>query len=351
MYIIIAIVAFGILIAVHELGHFIAAKLCGVKVNEFAIGMGPKLFSKKGKETVYSLRLLPVGGFCAMEGEDEDTGDPRAFSMQNRFKKFIILFAGSFMNFLMGVIIIAFIFGGVEGYVPPDIVELAPEFPNEGTEGLMVGDRIYSVNGMRIYYIEDFSTAMERFPSPVDVVVIRDGQKVALENYELVPREIMTNGEIEIRYGITFTAEEATFFGNVKYIAYNAWNFVRMVWFGLSDLVTGAVGLRDMSGAVGIVVLMNEVGTNAETVAMGLLSVFYLCAFIAINLAVMNLLPIPALDGGRIFLLVVTWIIEKIIGRKLDPKYEGYIHTIGFVLLIGLMVVVMFNDVVRLING
>ena len=351
MYIVIAILAFGILIAVHELGHFMAAKACGVKVNEFAIGMGPAIFKKKGKETLYSLRLLPIGGFCAMEGEDETTGDPRAFSAQNRFKKFIILFAGSFMNFLLGVIIIVIIFARQPAYIVPDVTELAPEFPDEGVEGLMVGDRIYSINGMRIYYTSDFSSAMSRFPSPVDVTVIRDGEKVTLEDYELVPREIMSDGQVELRYGITFRIVPARFWGNIKYMAYNTWNFVRMVWFGLSDLVTGAVGLRDMSGVVGIVGAINEVGTSAESVAMGLLNVFYLCAFIAVNLAVMNLLPIPALDGGRIFALVITWVIEKIIRRKLDPKYEGYIHTVGLVLLIGLMVVVMFNDVVRLING
>ena len=351
MYIIIAIIAFGLLIAVHELGHFMAAKACGVKVNEFAIGMGPKLFSKKGKETVYSLRLLPIGGFCAMEGEDEDSGDERAFSVQNRFKKFIILFAGAFMNFLFGLLIIAIIFANVQGYVTPEITELAPEFPNEGQAGLMEGDEIYSINGMRIYYIADFSTAMSRFPSPVDVTVIRDGEKVTLENYELVPREIMIDGQTEIKYGITFTSEEATFGGTVKYIFYNAWNFVRMVWYGLADLVRGAVSVKDMSGVVGIVSVMNEVGTSAESVKDGLLNVLYLAAFIAVNLAVMNLLPIPALDGGRIFALVITWAIEKVIGHKLDPKYEGYIHMVGLVLLMGLMIVVMFNDVVRIING
>ena len=203
-----------------------------------------------------------------MEGEDETTGDPRAFSAQNRFKKFIILFAGSFMNFLLGVIIIVIIFARQTAYIVPDVTELAPEFPDEGVEGLMVGDRIYSINGMRIYYTSDFSSAMSRFPSPVDVTVIRDGEKVTLEDYELVPREIMTDGQVEIRYGITFRIEPASFLGNIKYMAYNTWNFVRMVWFGLSDLVTGAVGLRDMSGVVGIVGAINEVGTSAESVAM-----------------------------------------------------------------------------------
>lgn len=351
MYIIIAILAFGILIAVHELGHFLAAKACGVKVNEFAIGMGPALLKKQGKETLYALRLLPIGGFCAMEGEDETTGDPRAFSAQNRFKKFIILFAGAFMNFLLGVIIIVIIFSRQTGYAVPEITALADEFPNAGEAGLIEGDRIYSIEGMRIYYTADFSTAMSRFSSPVDVTVIRNGEKITLHDYELVPREMTVDGETVYRYGITFKVEKASFWGNVKYMAYNTWNFVRMVWFGLADLISGAVGIRDMSGVVGIVSAINDVGTSAETVSVGLLNVFYLCAFIAVNLAVMNLLPIPALDGGRIFFLVITWVIEKIIGHKLDPKYEGYIHTVGLVLLMGLMVVVMINDVVRLING
>lgn len=351
MYIIIAILAFGILIAVHELGHFIAAKLCGVKVNEFAIGMGPALLKKQGRETLYALRLLPIGGYCAMEGEDDSSDEPRAFSNQSRIKKFIILFAGAFMNFLLGFIIILIIYSNAQAFGSNTIDALADGFPDNGEEGLLPGDEIYSINGMRIYYSSDFTVAMARFGDRVSLTVVRGGEKTTLSQYELAPREYTEDGETVLRYGINFKVIKANPWERFKFSTYTAYNFVRQIWYSLSDLVTGAVGLKDLSGPVGIVSTMNQVGSSAETVKLGIANVVYLCAFIAINLAVMNLLPIPALDGGRIFFLLINWVIEKIIKRSPNPKYEGYIHTAGLVLLLGLMAVVMISDVVKLING
>lgn len=351
MYIIIAILAFGILIAVHELGHFIAAKACNVKVNEFAIGMGPAIFKKQGRETLYALRLLPIGGFCAMEGEDENSDEPRAFSNQSRWKKFIILFAGAFMNFVLGLIIIIIIYSGVAAFGSNTIESLADGFPDNGEAGLMAGDKIYSIDGMRIYYTSDFTTAIERGEDNFDIVVIRDGEKVELSRYELIPREYTQDGETRLRYGVNFKVIQANGVERLKYSGYTAYDFVRLIWYSLSDLVTGAVGLKDLSGPVGIVDAMNQAGSSAETVKLGIMNVLYLCAFIAVNLAVMNLLPIPALDGGRIFFLFITWVVEKVFRRRLDPKYEGYVHIAGMVILLGLMIVVMISDVVKLING
>ena len=346
MYIVIAIIAFGILIAIHELGHFIAAKSCGVKVNEFSIGMGPAIIKKQRGETLYAWRILPIGGYCAMEGEDEESEDERAFTSQNRFKKFIILFAGAFMNFVLGFIIIVLIFSASTAFVSNHVVSTAPGFPEGGIEA---GDEIRSIDGMRIYYSQDFSTAMARAGEYVDMVVIRNGEKVKLDHYRLVPAEYTENGETQVRYGLTFNAIKATPIEKLKYSCYMSYDFVRLTWMGLSDLITGHAGIKDMSGPVGIVTMMNDVGKSSESVKAGLINVFYFCALIAINLAVMNLLPIPALDGGRIFFLVVTFIIEKIIRRKLDPKYEGYVHTAGMVLLLGLMAVILVSDVVKII--
>ena len=351
MYIILGIIAFGILIAVHELGHFLAAKACKVKVNEFSIGMGPAIFKKQGKETLYSLRILPIGGYCAMEGEDDDSADPRSFGKQRRWKKLIILAAGAFMNFLLGFIIVIIIFSQAEVYGSSTVSGLMDGFPDNGEAGLMEGDKIYSINGMRIYYSNDFSTAMARSGENVDMVVIRDGEKVTLEDYNLTQREYTENGETVVKYGIYFETIPATFLEKLKYSVYTSFNFVRLIWYSLSDLFTGAVGIKDLSGPVGVVSVMNDMGAQAATVGDAILNISYLCAFIAINLAVMNMLPIPALDGGRIFFLIVTWVIEKVIRRKVNPKYEGYIHTAGFVLLMGLMVIVFASDVVKIING
>ena len=185
----------------------------------------------------------------------------------------------------------------------------------------------------------------------MDIVLVRDGQKVHLDHYPMKLREYPdeATGEKVQRYGLYFEARESGFLAMVKYTWYGALDFVRMVWLGLSDLLTGAVGVQQMTGVVGIVDMMAEVGTGSPTVYDAVLNILYLAAFIAVNLAVMNLLPIPALDGGRIFFLLVTWPLEKLFRRKLDPKYEGYVNTVGMVLLMGLMVYVMYNDVARII--
>ncbi len=349
MYIIIAILAFGVLIAIHEFGHFIAAKASGVKVNEFSIGMGPVLLKKQGKETQYSLRLLPIGGFCAMEGEDEDTGDERAFTRQGFWKKALILVAGAGMNFLLGFLIVACIYSSAGAFVTNEVVETVEGF-QYAENGIEAGDRIWSIDGHRVFYSSDFSMYMSRAGETVDMVVLRDGEKVLLKDYGLKPAEYADG----VRYGLTFGSVKADFWQKLKYTSYTSWNFVRMVWMGLSDLVTGAVGLREMSGVVGIVGTINDVGQQVEeetqSVWAAIEEIMYLVAFIAVNLAVMNLLPIPALDGGRIFFLFINLVIEKIFRKKLDPKYEGYIHAAGMLLLLGLMAVIMVSDVLKLIK-
>ena len=353
MYIVLAIIVFGVLIATHELGHFLAAKACGVRVNEYAIGMGPAIFKKQRGETLYSLRCLPFGGYCAMEGEDGDSDDPRSFQVQAVWKRLIILFAGATMNFLTGLIIAVILFSGASALVTPEIVELAEGFPDDGERGLMVGDTIRSINGERVWYSSDFTLLMGRSGDrPVDMVVIRDGEKVRLEDYDLRAREYAdSDGNVTVRYGVSFKVIKAGILDRLRYSVYTACNFVRLVRFSLADLVHGAVGFKDISGPVGIVSAINDMGQSSSSVSAALSNIAFLCAFIAVNLAVMNLLPIPALDGGRIFLLIITWIIEKIIRRKIDPKYEGYIHAAGLVLLVGLMVVIMFSDVVKLFHG
>ncbi len=347
MYIIIAIIAFGLLIAIHEFGHFIVAKACGVKVNEFSIGMGPTLLKKQGGETLYSLRLLPIGGFCAMEGEDEDTGDERAFARQSAWKKALILVAGAAMNFILGFIIVAVIYSSAAAFTTNEVVGTAEGF-KYAENGIEVGDRIYSIDGHRVFYSSDFSTYMQRAGSTVDMVVIREGEKVTLRDYGLKPEKYADG----VRYGLNFGVVEADAWQKIKYTGYTTYNFVRMVWMGLSDLVTGAAGLRDMAGVVGIVGEINNMGHEVEeqqSRRAAIEQVMYLVAFIAVNLAVMNLLPIPALDGGRIFFLVINLIIEGIFHKKLDPKYEGYVHAAGMVALLGLMAVIMVSDIMKLV--
>ena len=351
MYIIIAIIIFGILIAIHEFGHFTAAKLCGVKVEEFAIGMGPALFKKQKGETVYALRILPIGGFCAMAGEDEESDDPRAFTNQGFWKKFVILCAGSFMNLVLGIVLILIMYAGAQAFVTPTIDHFMDGCPYEGAEAMQAGDTFYSIDGQRIYLVSDVSSFLIRGDGVYDIVMLRDGEKVELKDFALTTKTYAEYADEGPKYGFVFGYTEATFGAKLEYTWNTTLEFSRLVWLGLGDLINGRVGLKDMSGPVGIVDMMNEVGQQAESAKAAADNLLYISAFIAVNLSIMNMLPIPALDGGRVFLMIVTVIIEAVSRKKLDPKYEGYIHLGGMVLLLGLMALVMYNDIAKLITG
>lgn len=348
LYVILAILLFGLLIVVHELGHFTVAKLCGVKVEEFAVGMGPVLFQRQKGETLYSLRCVPFGGFCAMAGEDEQSDEPRAFTNQAPWKRVLILVAGSFMNFLLGLVIVLVLYGGAVAFRAPVIADFRPDCPYQGADALQLGDRFYSIDGHRIYQYQDVEDFLSSGDGDYDIVVIREGKKVRLENFHFVPLEF--EGEGQKLYGFYMGVEEATFPVKLRYAWSTTMEFVRWVWMGLRELVSGNVGVQDMAGPVGIVGMMAETGEKAASVSAGLYSIFYLGAFIAVNLAVMNMLPVPALDGGRVFLLLVTWLIESLTHKKLDPKYEGYIHAAGMILLLALMAFIMFNDIFRIVT-
>ncbi len=345
-YILLAILIFGILIAIHEFGHFIVAKLCGVKVNEFAVGMGPAILKKQRGETLYALRAIPLGGYCAMEGEDEDSGDPRAFVVQPAWKKILILCAGSFNNFLLGLIVIFFLYLSATAFVVPAIGSFVEGCPYESAEGLQVGDRFVRIDGHRIYQYYDVGDFLRKGDGIYDLVLKRDGKRVVLRDFAMSPQ--MYEGQDRELFGFNFAVEEATFPAKLRYSWDTAMEFGRMVWMGLGQLLHGEVGLQEMSGPVGIVDLMAETGENAETTTDAIYDILYLGAFIAINLAIMNMLPIPALDGGRVFLLLVTLLIESVTRRKLNPKYEAWIHAAGMVLLLTLMGIIMFNDILKL---
>lgn len=348
-YVILAIFLFGILVGIHELGHFLVAKACKVRVEEFALGMGPAIFSKQKGETLYSLRCVPFGGYCAMAGEDEESEDPRAFTNQAAWKRILILVAGSFMNFVLGLAIILLLYTGAYAFRSAEIVDFAEGCPYESAQGLREGDRFWKIDGQRVRQYYNVSEFLNAGDGVYDLVVIRDGKKVHLDDFAMVP--ILYEGQESKMFGFYMGYEEATLPVKLR----NAWDttmeFSRMVWMGLGELTKGNVQMDDMAGPVGIVDMMAETGANAETTGDALYSIFYFTAFIAVNLAIMNMLPIPALDGGRIFLLFVTAIIEKILRRKLDPKYEGYIHAGGMILLLGLMAMIMFNDIIRIVTG
>jgi len=352
LYIIIAILIFGILVATHELGHFASAKLLGVRVNEFAVGMGPALLKRQRGETLYSLGALPIGGFCALEGDDEESADPRSFGRAAWWRKMVILCAGALMNFVTGVVIIAILYAPATGFRAE--VYGGP-IDGYGTEncGLMPGDRFLSVDGHRVLVYGNARFFLNRGGDTLDFVVERNGERVELKDVHLPYQERTDeNGSLTRLRGITMSAvaDPTSFFGKLAYAWNTAIDFVRVVWMSLGDMVTGAVGLRDMSGPVGIVNMMGEVGSQSPTLYDAAWNLGYLAALIAVNLAVMNLLPLPALDGGRVLFLLLNGLLYGLFRKRIDARYEGYVHLAGLAALMCLMLAVTLSDVGKLIG-
>ena len=351
MYILFAILIFGFLIFIHELGHFLTAKALDVQVNEFSICMGPAIVKKQKGETLYALRCIPVGGYCAMEGEDEASDNPRAFTSKVWWKRLIILAAGSFMNFLTGLVVLALIYSCVAGFSTAKITGFYDGCPLQSEQGLQVGDELYQIDGRRVYIYSDVGTLLARNKTgKFDLVVKRDGELVRLDEFEMQQRYYTVNGEQEYKYGLYFGYEEKTVGTVLKNTWYTALDFARLVWMGLGDLVSGLLSVNDMTGPVGVVSAIAQTGQSAATTADGILNVLYLGAFIAINLAVMNMLPLPALDGGRAFLLLVNTAFTAITKKKIPAKLEGYLHAAGMLLLLAFMAFITFKDIWKLVK-
>ena len=345
-----AILLFSVLIFVHELGHFVAAKLSDVQVNEFSMFMGPVLWSKQKGETLYSLRLIPIGGFCAMEGEDGGSDNPRSFDKAAWWKRFLILVAGAAMNFITGVLLMTLVYLPAQQVVTP-VIESFTEFATvDGENGLQPGDRIVKIDGERIYLQSDFSMILSLNPGDIhDLEVERNGKTVILNDFLLEKHEVTDDsGKTRMMYGMNFTLEKLNLSGKLRCAWYDCLDTVRMVRMSLQMLLKGQAGLSDMTGPVGIVQIMSETAAASPTKLDAALNMLYFGAFIAINLAVMNLLPIPALDGGRVVGLLLTTAVEAVTHKKIDPKYEGYLHGVGMLLLLALMAVIMFKDIVFL---
>ncbi|MDL2273185.1 site-2 protease family protein [Oscillospiraceae bacterium OttesenSCG-928-G22] len=344
-YLFVSLLIFGLIIFVHEFGHFITAKLFKVRVIEFALGMGPTIFKRQKDEnsTVYALRLLPIGGFCAMEGEDEEVKSENSFGSKPVWQRIIILAAGAIMNFIAGLVILLILYSSVKAFSTPTISGFADGFPYQGETMLMEGDKILKINDYPIYLANDVSIFLTHDEgAPYDIEVMRDGQKLRLTGVPL-ERRLYKNedGTESMRFGIGLGIEAATPFTKIKVACLNAFDFVRLIKVSLFDLISGKAGVSDLSGPVGMV------GQITETAKRSLADTWLFTALISINLGVMNLLPLPALDGGRIIFLL----IELVRRKPVSPKYEGMVHLVGFALLMALMLYVSFNDIVRLVSS
>lgn len=338
--IVLTVLLFGILIFLHEFGHFITAKMFHIRVNEFALGMGPQLFHFKKGETTYSLRAFPIGGFCAMEGEDEESSEPDSFGAQNVWKRIIVVCAGAVMNLLLGLLLMLLLLVQQDNFLSTTITGVGDAITSE--EVLKPGDNITAVNGYMVLDDYDFNYAMSRYGgAPMTFTVVRDGEKMVIEDVTIDPSKITGEGNGFVLY---VKPIPRTFFTVLD----QTWRYVvsiaRVVWGGLVDLVTGNVGLDAMSGPIGTAEIIGEAAVSGKTLLESLNNLMWIMALITVNLGVFNLLPVPALDGGRLLFLL----IEAICRKPVPAKYEGWVHMAGFVLLMGLMVVVAFNDIFKL---
>ena len=347
MVIVFAILLFSVVIFLHELGHFVAAKLFGVQVNEFSIFMGPAIVKWQRGETLYAIRCIPFGGYCAMEGEDEASENPRAFGSAKWWKRLIILVAGSFMNFVTGLVLLGILYAPAQQMIVPEVDFIEEGSLVGGENGLQVGDRFLKIDGENVYVMSDVSTLLTIHGGEVhDLLVERKGEKVLLDDFVMKKAEFPNeDGTTSLRYGFSFGIREADLGLKLQTVWNSAIDYARMVRLSLGMLFSGEAGVSDMSGPVGIVQQMTETVETSQSTLDALMNMLNYGALIAINLAIMNMLPIPAVDGGRVVALLITTAVEKITKKKINPKYEAYLHGAGMILLLALMVVITFKDI------
>lgn len=336
------ILILSVIVIVHEFGHFFFAKLFGIYVYEFSIGMGPKIWSKKDKkgETTYSIRAIPIGGFVQLAGEgmDDDKKLPKNRLLQSKpvWQRFLVMFFGAGNNFILAIVVLFFL-GLIIGSpstsnVIYDVIAGSPV----ANAGMLKGDRVVEIDGNRIKTLDDMQLYLQLAEGETEFVVKRNGQEKKFEVAPLTGDELNEKG---YTFGITFDQErEKGFINAIKYSFQKFYAIVRQLVLTLKELFTGGVSVKDLSGPVGIYSVVDE------TKEAGFSNIIYLIALLSINVGFMNLIPFPAFDGGRILFLI----IEKIKGSPVKAETENLIHSIGFFLLLALIIFVTFNDIIRL---
>lgn len=335
--IIFAAAFFCLIIVIHEFGHFTVAKLCGIRVDEFAIGMGPVIFKKQGKETLFSLRLLPIGGFCSM-GEDIEDDDPNSFRKKPVLSRIAVIAAGAVMNLILGFIL-SVVLLLTDGKVTSSQIVWFSDDAVSTQYGLQMYDNIVKINGVRIFSVKDITYQLGNDEDGViDFVVERDGEIVRLDNVHFAMQDNPDTGKRTLIYDFKVQRIDVTAKNLLPYAFKNSIYYGRIVLMSLRDIIRGKYGINDLQGPIGIVTTIGDV---AEESGFDISFLLDIATLVTINIGIFNLLPVPALDGGRLVLLIV----EAIRRKSMKAETEGMIHFVGFALLMVLMVVVTFNDV------
>lgn len=345
---IIAVLLFLLMIVFHEFGHFITAKMSGVQVNEFAIGMGPTLFKFQKGETVYSFRLFPIGGYCAMEGENEESDNKRAFVNKPVSKRILIVAAGAIMNIILAVIFMMITLVQQECFASTKISDFSDDAVTS-QYGLQVGDVIKSIDGYKIKTYTDiaFSLALNT-DFKANVVVERNGSMVELKNVYFKTLE-SSDGKKTLVRDFYVAPVEKNLSSFVSQTVNEIGSHVKIAYMSILKLVTGEFGLNAVSGPVGIASVITSAAASGLKInfLQGLNNIITIMMVLSVSLGVMNLLPLPALDGGRLIFLI----IEAITKKRVNQKYEDMVHKFGFILLMVLFVVIFFNDIYKLFTG
>ena len=331
---VIAFIFFIFLVVIHEFGHFIAAKSLGVRVNEFAVGFGPTLLKKKGKETLYMLKLIPFGGYCAMEGEDENSDDSKAFCNKAAWRRFLIVVMGAVFNLLFGLIIVGITLAPMKAYATTTVAEFAETATSNAENGLELGDEIIEIEGRNIYTFYDLSynfTAVD--DGKLNMTVLRGGEEVALKNVRFATEKYEGYNVVKLDFKVK--GEKPTLGSFLKQTVNTSISYGRMVVFSLVDMIKGRYRVSDISGPVQVT------ATLGEAAKAGIFDMLPLIALITINLGIFNLLPIPALDGGRLVFIL----IEMIFRKPVPQKYEKWVHAVGMIFLLTLMAVILVKDI------
>ncbi len=348
LLIIIGVLLFGFVVFFHELGHFLLAKFSGIRVNEFAVGMGPKLFSFQKGETLYALRLFPIGGFCAVEGEDEESSDEGALGNKPVWRRILFVVAGGVFNIILGFIMMLLVLAPEETFATTTFSKFTEDSATQAA-GAQVGDRIVEINGYAVYTDRDLSFAMALAdPKAVRMTVERDGQRVELSEFAL-HTQVLEDGSEAPALDFYVLPESRTFSGVLRRAATDTFSMARMVVESLKGLLTGRFGLNEIAGPVGTAQAISQAAGAGLSQGFGQAvgNIVFMMIMITVNLGIINLLPLPALDGGRLLFLI--W--EGVTRRPVPQRYEGYVHAAGFILLIGLMLLVTFHDIWRIVTG
>lgn len=405
--ILIAILVFGVIIAVHEFGHYIVAKLSDIKVNKFAIGMGPAIFKFQKGETEYSLRLLPFGGFCEMEGEDKNSDNKRAFNNKPVINRMAVIAAGAIMNLILGFVLIIISTSINNDKIPTTVIKKFDRNASSVKGGLQIDDEITKINGMKVFTEMDVRYKISTTKDDIfNLEIKRDGKKIILDDVRIYSYLYVRNidktdaNKFSPYYSYDESTEEHTKLNDIiglenayyydsdvddyvyarffedredvntelqkaesildfytgyqekslgtvlNYSLRKTITFGQVIWSSLIDLVSGKYGMKDVSGPVGIVSAIGGSIDSSKQIKENLLMLMDIAVFITINLGVFNLLPLPALDGGRLFFLF----IEAVRGKPIDPEREGMVHFVGLAIAMFLMLILTFNDIFKIIR-